>query len=86
MKEEKTSINEASENKELSDMPDIAKIMNIKSDDVRTIMRKKKIYFIIGAILVMVAMLTGCISPNPGGGGHYMAICIKDFSWIWRFF
>jgi len=87
MKKEKTAINDAGENNEVTDISNIGQILNINSEDIKTMMRNKKIYLILGTVLFLVAILTGCIDPGGGGGGtHYMAICIKDFSWIWRYF
>ena len=78
MKKEKTI--EADENSEINS---IGQMLNISSDDIRTTMNKKKILLITGLVIIVVSVLAGCIDPNPGPG-HYMAVGIYDFSWVWR--
>lgn len=82
MKQKENNNFEASENNEQVEISDIGQILNINSDEIKTTMRKKKILLIIGGIMLLVLSLAGCIDNDPGG--HYMAISMNDFSWIWR--
>ena len=83
MKQKENNNFEASENNKKLDINSIGQILKINSDDIKTTMGRKKILLIIGGIMLLVLSLAGCMEP-PNNGGHYMAISMNDFSWIWR--
>jgi len=83
MKQKENNNFEASENNKQIDIDSIGQILKINSNEIKTTMGRKKILLIIGGIMLLVLSLAGCIGPtNPPG--HYMAISVNDFSWIWR--
>lgn len=84
MKKEKPNIFEASDKQ--NTMENIGQILSINAKDIKTTMNKKKMLFIIGAIVILISLMAGCVGPSGGGGGHYMAISTLDLSWFQRFF
>ena len=84
MKQKEKNNFEAGENNKRVDIRSIGQILNIDSNEIKTTMRKKKIMLIVGGIMILVLSLAGCINGPPNNGGHYMAISMNDFSWIWR--
>ena len=69
-----------------SDIFTIGSLLNIETNEIQSTLRKKKIMVLIGLIILIISLLSGCIGPGGRPGYHYGAICIQDFSWIWRLF
>ena len=63
----------------------IGKIFDIERNEIKAIMRKKKVMFVIGILILLISIFSGCLGPGRPGY-HYGAVCIQDFSWIWRIF
>jgi hypothetical protein len=68
------------------DLYTVGKLVNIGKKEIQATLRKKKMMVLIGIVILIISLLSGCFGPGGKPGYHYGAICIQDFSWIWRLF